>query len=175
MNYAKLGPRKSILRCIDTEQFPNADVSDCIELTPQQVATVATIRADKKIPIWFAGRVTCREAEIAPGFRFYWDTAVGDHVKVAIVTPVPQKISAWQAKAALQLTPHPQAGNMLVATEAALAAMPASSEKVVVMAAWNNQANFSRQSATILQFGVVLGMDSDALDALFRLGDSLTV
>jgi hypothetical protein len=89
--------------------------------------------------------------------------------------PVPHSITAWQAKAGLALTPHPQAGTMLVAAEAALAAMPDGAEKVVVLSAWNNNANFERTSPTILSFGAALGMTSDDLDNLFRLGGSLTV
>jgi hypothetical protein len=89
--------------------------------------------------------------------------------------PVPHSITAWQAKAGLALTPHPQAGTMLVAAEAALAAMPEGAEKIVVLSAWNNNANFERTSPTILSFGAALGMTSDDLDNLFRVGGSLTV
>ena len=89
--------------------------------------------------------------------------------------PVPSPITAWQAKAGLAMTPHPQAGTMLDAAEAALAAMPDGAEKIVVLSAWNNNANFERTSPTILSFGVTLGMTSDDLDNLFRLGASLAV
>ena len=89
--------------------------------------------------------------------------------------PVSKSISSWQAKAALALTPHPQAGTMLVAAEAALNAMPEGQGKIVVLSAWANNANFERQSPTILSFGEALGMDSESLDNLFRLGSSLTV
>lgn len=93
----------------------------------------------------------------------------------SIPAPVPARITAWQAKAALALTPHPQAGTMLDAAEAALNAMPEGAPKIVVLAAWGNNANFERTSPTILSFGAALGMSDDALDNLFRLGDSLTV
>lgn len=89
--------------------------------------------------------------------------------------PVPHSITAWQAKAGLAMTPHPQAGTMLIAAEAALAAMPDGAEKIVVLSAWNNNANFDRTSPTILSFGAALGMTSDDLDDLFRLGGGLTV
>lgn len=64
---------------------------------------------------------------------------------------------------------------MLVAAEASIAAMPEGAEKIVVQSAWANNANFERTSPTILSFSSALGMDSDALDDLFRLGGSLTV
>ena len=89
--------------------------------------------------------------------------------------PVPSPITAWQAKAGLAMTPHPQAGTMLDAAEVALAAMPDGAEKIVILSAWNNNANFERTSPTILSFGVTLGMTSDDLDNLFRLGASLAV
>lgn len=89
--------------------------------------------------------------------------------------PVPSPITAWQAKAALAMTPHSEAGTMLVAAEAALAAIPDGAEKIVVLSAWNNNAKFERTSPTILSFGAVLGMTSDDLDNLFRLGGELTV
>lgn len=88
---------------------------------------------------------------------------------------VPSPITAWQAKAALAMTPHSEAGTMLVAAEAALAAIPDGAEKIVVLSAWNNNAKFERTSPTILSFGAVLGMTSDDLDNLFRLGGELTV
>lgn len=93
----------------------------------------------------------------------------------SIFVPIPFSITAWQAKAALSLTPHPQAGTMLVAAEAALNAMPEGQNKIVVLSAWHNNANFERHSPTILSFGEALGMDSDSLDNLFRLGSSLVV
>lgn len=48
-------------------------------------------------------------------------------------------------------------------------------KKAIVQSAWSNNANFTRNSPTILSFGQTLGLSSDDLDNLFRLGDSLTV
>ena len=39
--------------------------------------------------------------------------------------------------------------------------MPEGAEKIVVLSAWNNNANFKRTSPTILSFGSVLGMTPD--------------
>lgn len=104
--------------------------------------------------------------------------SVEDHVfpeTPVALEPVPSSITAWQAKAGLAMTPHPQAGTMLVAAEAAIAAMPDGAEKIVVQSAWANNANFDRTSPTILSFGAALEMTSDDLDNLFRLGGGLTV
>ena len=89
--------------------------------------------------------------------------------------PVPYSINAWQAKAALRLTPHPQGGDMLTAAEAAISNMPEGVEKVIVQSAWANIATFERTSPTILSFGQTLGLSSDDLDNLFRLGGTFQV
>jgi len=53
--------------------------------------------------------------------------------------------------------------------------MPDGAEKIFVLSAWNNNASFERTSPTILSFGSALGMTSEDLDNLFRLGASLAV
>ena len=53
--------------------------------------------------------------------------------------------------------------------------MPEGAEKICVLSAWNNNANFKRTSPTILSFGSALGMTPDDLDNLFSLGTSLAV
>jgi hypothetical protein len=64
---------------------------------------------------------------------------------------------------------------LLDTAEAAINAMPDGAEKIVVLSAWNNNANFKRTSPTILSFGRALGMTSEDIDNLFRLGASLAV
>ena len=64
---------------------------------------------------------------------------------------------------------------MLDAAEATISVMPEGAEKIVVLSAWNNNANFKRTSPTILSFGSALGMTPDDLDNLFSLGTSLAV
>lgn len=129
-------------------------------LTPEQLARVEAIYGDD----------TALFASIAEaGQEFVIEPPTPE------LPPVPDVIAAWQAKAVLNLTPHPQAGTMLDAAEAALAAMPEGAEKIVFQSAWANNANFERTSPTILSFGAALGMTSDDLDNLFRFGGSLTV
>ena len=106
-------------------------------------------------------------------WTYFWDGSA--LVKVPIPRSVPQSINAWQAKAALDLTPHPKGGTMRSAAEAAINAMPDGQEKIVATAAWDNNANFSRTSPTILNFASVLGLSDADLDRLFILADSLAV
>lgn len=87
---------------------------------------------------------------------------------------VPYRITAWQAKAALAMTPHGES-TALAAVEAVIAEMEDGPEKVVVKAAWDNNAAFERQAPTILSIGTAIGLSSEQLDALFILGGSLEV
>jgi hypothetical protein len=88
---------------------------------------------------------------------------------------VPQQITAWQAKAALAMTPAGEGLTMLDAANAIIDAMPEGPEKVLVTSAWDYNANFRRNSPTILGFAEALGLDSAALDALFIQGAALDV
>lgn len=64
---------------------------------------------------------------------------------------------------------------MRSAAEAAISAMPDGQAKTVAMAAWDNNANFSRTSPTILSFAAALELTDTELDRLFVLAESLTV
>ena len=167
MKYAVAGPRGRIHRIRETAN------DRTVEITDEQAVEAQALLDAGEIPLMYDGRITTREAEYAAGSMLTWDEASNGFI--AVPTPVPLRITAWQAKAALTLTPHPQGGTMLDAAEAAINGMADGAEKIVVLAAWNNNANFERQSLTILSFGAALGMDSDDLDTLFRRGNSLTV
>ena len=106
-------------------------------------------------------------------WSYFWDGSA--LIKAPVPPSVPESITAWQAKAALAMTPNQQAGTMLAAAEAVINAMPDGPEQTVVRAAWDNNANFSRTSPTILSFAAALGLTNAELDQLFILGDSLTV
>ena len=88
------------------------------------------------------------------------------------VVPVPV-ITAWQAKAALELTEHPDGGNYLEAAEAALASLPSGLEKIVALSKWNNNSSFDIQSPIIQQLAGAIGIDEAELKQLFQLGASL--
>ena len=128
-------------------------------LSQAQVARVQAIYADD---------IALYESIAEAGQEF-------DPAAPPVPEPVPSPITAWQAKAGLAMTPYTGGGTLLDAAEAAINAMPEGAEKIVVLSAWNNNANFERNSPTILSFGAALGMTSDDLDNLFRLGASLAV
>ena len=169
MKYAILSPRGHINRILETANKRTVEITD-----EQAIAALALIEA-RQPAILFDGRITNPQLEIAAGGIMRWSEEAESWSITPYVPPVPSSITAWQAKAALSMTPHPQAGTMLVAAEATIAAMPDGSEKIVVQSAWANNANFERTSPTILSFGSALGMTSDDLVNLFRLGGSLTV
>jgi hypothetical protein len=90
--------------------------------------------------------------------------------------PVPRQITAWQAKAALAMTPDGDSDlSMLDAANAAIEAMPDGPEKILVKSAWDFNANFHRNSSTIIAFSMAIGLDSESLDALFVQAAALAV
>jgi hypothetical protein len=162
MKYAKLNQRKGIQRIIDTEQSPNADLTDTIKITNKQVAEVEAIRADRKIPLWFDGRVTTREAE-SVGHRFRWDDEVGDFIKTTIVPPVPESLANWRVKAVLDMQ------GLTATVDAAIAALPDSPEKIVISRAWSGNGDVFRNSPTVTSFMAILGLTDAQVDDMFRL------
>jgi hypothetical protein len=162
MKYAKLGQRKAIQRIIDTELQPNADVTAGIELTDEQVVEVEAIRADRKIPLWFDGRVTTREAE-SVGHRFRWDDEAGDFIKTTIVPPVPESLANWRVKAVLDMQ------GLTATVDTAIAALPDSPEKIVISRAWNGNGDVFRNSPTVTSFMSILSLTDAQVDDMFRL------
>lgn len=168
MKYAILTPRKAIVSVLDTAN------DSTVEITDKQAEQALALIADKKLPILFKGAITSRPSELAAGNRFSWDDGLGDWVRSPIPLPVPESITAWQAQAALKLTPFGD-GTLYDAVVAALAALPDGSEKVVAQTAFEKDAKFVRSSPTIAAIAGALGIDGAQIDDLFRLGDSLTV
>ena len=82
-------------------------------------------------------------------------------------------ILAWQAKAALELTPDPDGTNLLDAAEAALDGLPDGTAKIVALSKWNNNSSFDIQSPIIQQLAGAIGIDEAELKQLFQLGASL--
>ena len=101
-----------------------------------------------------------------------WNT----HPVASPATPVvPQTLTAWQARAALKLTPAPGGGTLHDSVDAAITAMPDGPDKVVIQTAWENNAGFSRTSPTILAFAARLGLTDEQLDQLFITGAKLVI
>jgi hypothetical protein len=169
MKYVILSQRGRITRILETAN------DRTVEITDEQATTALALIKARQPAILFDGRITNPQLERAAGSIMRWNEEAESWSITPYVPPVPSSITAWQAKAGLAMTPHPQVGTMLVAAEAAIAAMPDGAEKIVVQSAWANNANFERTSPTILSFSSALGMTSDDLDNLFRLGGGLTV
>lgn len=83
-----------------------------------------------------------------------------------IRAPVPDKISAAQAMTAL-------AGAGLL--DAAQALIDAPETPVAVKIFWNREHEFNRESPALNQMAGLLGLDSDALDDLFRAAAQIAV
>lgn len=152
MKHATVSPSGRIVRLADE---PSADT---FEITDEQAALVQAGKLASP-RIWYV----ILEGVFTP------------RADVQAQATVPTQITAWQAKAALALTPHPTAGNLRNAAEAALAGMPEGTEKVVALSAWENNANFERQSTTIAAIAEAIGISSQEVDSLFQLGDGLVV
>jgi hypothetical protein len=168
MKYAILTPRKTILRVLDVAN------NRTIEITDEQAEQALALIADKKQAILFDGAVTDRQSELAAGNRFRWDEELNDWVRSPIPLLVPKSITAWQAQAALKLTPLGD-GTLYDAVVAALAALPDGPEKVVAQTAFEKDAKFVRDSPTIAAIAGALGLSDAQVDDLFRLGAGLSV
>lgn len=77
-------------------------------------------------------------------------------------------IRAWQAKAVLELS------GLLPAAVAAIDAL-AEPDRTVVKSAWDNNADFSRQSSTVIALAAALNLTEPQLDAMFEQAAALTV
>jgi len=95
-----------------------------------------------------------------------------EEIEAAELAAIPI-IAAWQAKAALALTEHPDGGNYLQAAEAALASLPSGVEKIVAMSKWQNNSNFNIREPIIQQLAGAIGISETQLKQLFQLGASL--
>ena len=87
---------------------------------------------------------------------------------------VPNSISAWQAEAALKLTPHAD-GTLYDAVHIALNAMEDGQSKVIAQTAFSKGANFIRTSPTIARIALELNLSDIDVDTLFVLGGSFGV
>ena len=82
--------------------------------------------------------------------------------------PAVVTIRSWQAKAVLSLA------GLLATAEAVIDALD-EPQRTVVKSAWDNNADFSRQSSTVLALAAALSLTDDQLDAMFAQAAELTV
>jgi hypothetical protein len=129
-------------------------------LSPTQLVRVQAIYADD---------ITLFESIAAAGQEFIPPTPPPAPIHI------PHTMTAWQAQAALKLTPFAGGGVLYPAVLAALDAMPAGPQKIVAVAAFEKDARFVRDSPTIGGIAAALNLTDADIDALFILGDSLVV
>ena len=170
MKYAITDPRGTIRQILDTA--PQGREST--EITDAQAASALAIQTDGKQALLIAGQVTSHELLRTEGKRMRWNVETSTMDIETIPIPVPRAITAWQASAALKLTPFGD-GTLYDAATAALAGMPDGAEKTVAQTAFEKDARFVRASPTIAAIADALGLTSAQIDALFILGGSLEV
>jgi len=168
MKYVILGPRKAIMIILDEENDRTIAISNVKAQKAEQ------LKQDNDTPFLIDGEVTSRKLEREKGNMMRWniETESWDITQIAI--PVPKKITSWQARAALKLTPMGE-GTLFDAVESAIAALPEDNQKIVIQTAWENNANFERNAPTIIALSEAIGMTSEQVDELFILGNSLSV
>ena len=83
--------------------------------------------------------------------------------------PVELTIKAWQAKAVLE------ALGLLQPAEAIIETMPDGLQKIAVQSAWRNNADFPRNSQTIISLAAGLALTDSDLDQMFAQAASLTI
>jgi hypothetical protein len=168
MKYVILGPRKAITRILDEENDRTTAISNAKAQLAQE------IKNDGDIPFLIDNQVTSRKLEREKGNMMRWNEETESWNITPVPVPVPRKITSWQARAALKLTSHGD-GKLFDAVEAALNALPEGDQKIVILTAWQNNANFERNSPTITSLAEAIGLTKEQVDGLFILGDSLDV
>ena len=113
--YVRLSPRLDIIGAYPIR--PGMDTSGMIELTDEQAAQVTALRAARKMPIWYDGRVTTADAE-----KIRWDFRTDAYAPIP-TPPIPvrtisklairRQLRAWGMEAAfeavLDAVPHARA------------------------------------------------------------------
>ena len=100
--------------------------------------------------------------------EFVLDVSTGESAVNAITPPsaVPASVTPSQGKLALL------AAGLLDDAEAAINALTGDT-KTAALIYWNNALTFERDNTLIAQIGAAIGLDSDAIDALFIAAASL--
>jgi len=168
MKHAILGPRKAVMRILDEENDRTVAISNA------KAQLVNEIKEQDEIPFYIDNQITSRKIEIEKGNMMRWDEETETWNISKRPIPVPRLITSWQAIAALKLTPFND-GNLFDAVNQSINSLPEGPQKIVIQTAWDNNANFERNSPTILSIAQNLELSSDQIDSLFILGHSLKV
>jgi len=93
-------------------------------------------------------------------------------VDAAPPPPVPESVSAAQARAVLLATSHPTAGTMYDAVDALMQA-PETTRLIKVW--WEYEPTINRDSEALQQMATLLGITSEGLDDMFRAAGAVRV
>jgi hypothetical protein len=80
---------------------------------------------------------------------------------------VPREVTMRQARTVLLMTPHPTAGNMLAAVNAALAGIADPVQRGLAELEWEYSSVVQRDRGMVVQLAAGLGLTSQQLDQLF--------
>lgn len=168
MKHVILRPYPRIQRLVDVASSNSVEVSDELALEIQT-------HLDAKIKVFlFDDSITTVQQELSKGNRIEWNDETSQYERIAIPVPVPESISAWQAHAALKITPYND-GTLYDAVVQALQSMPDDNQKVVILTAWEKDAKFVRSSPTITAIASALNLSDAQINEVFILADSLKV
>lgn len=84
--------------------------------------------------------------------------------------PVPQVLTAYQARTAFRLTPYGN-GTLFDAVATLIAGLDDSPKSILIKEAWDKATEYHRDSATIVTLAAALGLTSEQVDEVFREGD----
>jgi hypothetical protein len=155
MKYAITGPRGRILQVLD------APTDGAVEITDKQAVTVNSSES----PLYLIDGELKSEQEFVESRLSPEQLAAFQAAK----NSVPQSMTAWQARAILEME------GLLTQVESAIAELDEGPVKIIIKSAWENNADFKRDSLAIEGISKSIGLTSEQVDELFIKGASLTV
>ena len=155
MKYAIVGPQGRIFQII------NNPTDGAVEITEEQAVTVNS----SKEPLFLIGGElkTIKEKFVAAM------SAEQRAAYEATKNAVPQSMTAWQARAILEME------GLLTQVESAIAGLDEGPVKIIIKSAWENNAEFKRSSLAIDGISKSIGLTSEQVDELFRKGAAIQV
>lgn len=155
MKYAITSPRGRILQILD------APTDGSLEITDEQAVTVSSSESS----LFLIGGELKSDREAFESRLTPEQRAALEAAKKA----VPQSMTAWQARAILEME------GLLTQVESAIAQLDEGPVKIIINSAWENNADFKRDSLAIEGISKSIGLTSEQVDELFIKGASLTV
>jgi hypothetical protein len=154
MKYARITPRKMILEVADKK--PESPSGVWVEITNKQAKEIENHKDNKKLPIWFEGKVTTRFDEFASGNRLEWNEETGDFTRTKMPVKVPKKITPLQLRKALN------SAGLRDAVEAAIKKAPQET-----VDSWEYATEIQRDNPLVEQLAKTLSLTKEAIDQIF--------